>query len=88
MVGLKILKLWIAYKKDKYYHGKFFFLETISEKTGFTNQVILKTFRPQSCPHPIYEVMRLCWATNPDDRPPFRQLKEELMEIAQTLQMD
>lgn len=44
--------------------------------------------RPQNCPHPIYEVMRLCWATNPDDRPPFRQLKEELMEIAQTLQMD
>ena len=36
----------------------------------------------------LFQVMRLCWATNPDDRPPFRQLKEELMEIAQTLQMD
>jgi len=44
--------------------------------------------RPQNCPHPIYDVMRVCWASNPDDRPPFRQMKEELVEIAQNLHID
>ena len=32
--------------------------------------------------------MRLCWASNPDDRPPFRTLKEELLNVAQALQID
>ena len=35
-----------------------------------------------------FQVMRLCWASNPDDRPPFRQMKEELVEIAQNLHID
>ena len=35
-----------------------------------------------------FQVMRVCWAANPDDRPPFRQIKEELVDISQSLQMD
>eukprot|EP00096_Caligus_rogercresseyi_P011647 TRINITY_DN4653_c0_g1_i1.p1 TRINITY_DN4653_c0_g1~~TRINITY_DN4653_c0_g1_i1.p1 ORF type:complete len:372 (-),score=74.49 TRINITY_DN4653_c0_g1_i1:182-1297(-) len=44
--------------------------------------------RPSSCPYEVYEIMRLCWASNPDDRPSFRQIKEELLSISSTLQMD
>ena len=44
--------------------------------------------RPKACPIEVYEAMRLCWAQKPDDRPSFRGLKEELLAIAQSMQMD
>ncbi|XP_040563803.1 tyrosine-protein kinase Btk [Lepeophtheirus salmonis] len=44
--------------------------------------------RPSSCPYELYEIMRLCWAASPDDRPGFRQIKEELLSISSNLQMD
>ena len=34
------------------------------------------------------QVMRLCWAALPDDRPSFRTIKEQLTSIAQILQVD
>ena len=36
----------------------------------------------------LLQAMRLCWTTNPDDRPTFRTLKEDLLAIGQSLQMD
>jgi len=44
--------------------------------------------QPPSCPYQVYEVMRLCWATIPDDRPSFRTIKEQLTNVSQTLQVD
>lgn len=44
--------------------------------------------QPSACPHQVYEVMRLCWAAMPDDRPSFRTIKEQLTNIAQILQVD
>jgi hypothetical protein len=43
--------------------------------------------QPDFCPSQVYEVMRLCWASIPDDRPGFRTLKEDLTKIAQTLEV-
>lgn len=34
--------------------------------------------RPPRCPEKIYAVKQMCWASNADDRPSFRSLKEEL----------
>lgn len=44
--------------------------------------------QPSACPHQVYEVMRLCWAAIPDDRPSFRTIKEQLTNISQVLQVD
>jgi len=44
--------------------------------------------QPGNCPHQVYEVMRLCWATVPEDRPGFRTIKEKLTQIAQENQVD
>ena len=38
-------------------------------------------------PHSVVQVMRLCWATVPEDRPGFRPIKEQLSSIAQTLEL-
>jgi len=43
--------------------------------------------QPGNCPIKVYEVMRLCWATVPEDRPGFRPIKEQLSSIAQTLEL-
>lgn len=43
--------------------------------------------QPDFCPGQVYEVMRLCWASIPDDRPGFRTLKEDLTKIAQSLEV-
>ncbi|TRY74799.1 hypothetical protein TCAL_07110 [Tigriopus californicus] len=37
---------------------------------------------------PHSQTMRLCWAANPDDRPAFRTLKEDMFGIIQAHQMD
>ena len=42
--------------------------------------------QPRVCPNPVYEVMRLCWTKKPEDRPPFRDLKERLSEVLTKLQ--
>lgn len=34
--------------------------------------------RPESCLNELYAVMRECWASNPDDRPAFKQLRVRL----------
>jgi len=44
--------------------------------------------QPAACPNQVYEVMRLCWAAIPDDRPSFRGIKEQLTAVAQILQAD
>jgi len=33
----------------------------------------------------VFQLMRLCWAISPDDRPAFRTLKEELLATGQAL---
>jgi len=42
---------------------------------------------PGNCPAKVYEVMRLCWATVPEDRPGFRAIKEQLSSIVQALEL-
>jgi len=42
---------------------------------------------PGNCPAKMYEVMRLCWATVPEDRPGFRAIKEQLSSIVQALEL-
>ncbi|XP_023331198.1 tyrosine-protein kinase Btk29A [Eurytemora carolleeae] len=44
--------------------------------------------QPAACPNQVYEVMRLCWAAIPDDRPSFRTIKEQLTNIVQLIQID
>jgi len=44
--------------------------------------------QPTACPNQVYEVMRLCWAAIPDDRPSFRVIKEQLTPILQILTVD
>ena len=36
----------------------------------------------------VLQVMRLCWATMPEDRPGFRGIKEKLTKVAQDIQGD
>ena len=44
------------------------------------NRIHIKTF--------LFQVMRLCWATMPEDRPGFRTIKEKLTGVAQEIQVD
>ena len=44
------------------------------------NRIDIKTF--------LFQVMRLCWATMPEDRPGFRTIKEKLTGVAQEIQVD
>jgi len=45
--------------------------------------------QPPNCPNSVYEeVMRLCWATLPEDRPSFRVIKEKLTVISQEMNND
>ncbi|XP_031624419.1 tyrosine-protein kinase Btk29A isoform X1 [Contarinia nasturtii] len=41
--------------------------------------------RPKACAKEIYEVMKKCWAHHPEDRPSFRNLKDQLALVAQGL---
>ena len=34
--------------------------------------------KPGECPEPIYEMMKVCWSVNPDDRPSFQTLHQQL----------
>ncbi|KAG8230755.1 hypothetical protein J437_LFUL009815 [Ladona fulva] len=44
--------------------------------------------RPKACFKEVYEVMRKCWSHNPEDRPSFRVLKEQLLIVSQGLLAD
>lgn len=37
--------------------------------------------RPESCPEGLYNVMRLCWGENPEDRPTFEYLRSVLEDF-------
>jgi len=37
--------------------------------------------RPTGCPEPIHQLMQQCWAWEPEDRPAFWQLNEELQRL-------
>nr|XP_018917341.1 PREDICTED: tyrosine-protein kinase Btk29A isoform X3 [Bemisia tabaci] len=39
--------------------------------------------KPKNCFKEVYEVMRQCWSQFPDDRPSFRNLKEQLSVVSQ-----
>ncbi|XP_070496404.1 tyrosine-protein kinase Btk isoform X1 [Chironomus tepperi] len=41
--------------------------------------------KPKACAKEIYDVMRKCWLHNPEDRPSFRILKDQLATVAQGL---
>uniref|UniRef100_A0A665UQU3 Tyrosine-protein kinase n=1 Tax=Echeneis naucrates TaxID=173247 RepID=A0A665UQU3_ECHNA len=42
--------------------------------------------RPESCPEPVYELMRKCWEQLPENRITFKQLIEDLTNMLQQLQ--
>ncbi|XP_022598832.1 tyrosine-protein kinase JAK1 [Seriola dumerili] len=42
--------------------------------------------RPESCPEPVYDLMRKCWEQMPDRRITFKRLIEELTNMQQQLQ--
>uniref|UniRef100_A0A3Q2CA66 Tyrosine-protein kinase n=1 Tax=Cyprinodon variegatus TaxID=28743 RepID=A0A3Q2CA66_CYPVA len=42
--------------------------------------------RPESCPEPVYELMRKCWEAAPDKRITFKRLIEELTILQQFFQ--
>lgn len=37
--------------------------------------------RPADCPETIYDIMLLCWDSNPDQRPTFMELQERLITL-------
>nr|XP_055028482.1 tyrosine-protein kinase SRK3 [Misgurnus anguillicaudatus] len=37
--------------------------------------------RPAGCPEALYEIMQLCWRSNPAERPTFTQLREKLLAL-------
>lgn len=44
--------------------------------------------KPKGCLDEIYNVMRTCWGHTPEERPPFRALKEQLGAISQSVLAD
>lgn len=34
--------------------------------------------RPEKCPAPLYEMMMQCWSAEPDERPTFEALSQQL----------
>lgn len=44
--------------------------------------------RPKACFKEVYQVMRKCWCHNPEDRPSFRSLKEQLVSVSQGVLVD
>ncbi|XP_064631187.1 LIM domain kinase 2-like [Lineus longissimus] len=40
-----------------------------------------RLYRPDRCPKPAYDVMRLCWAASRGERPTFERLEIEIKEI-------
>ncbi len=37
--------------------------------------------RPAGCPEALYDIMLLCWRSNPEERPTFTELREKLMAL-------
>lgn len=44
--------------------------------------------RPRTCYKEVYEIMRKCWSTSPEERPSFRALKDQLINVSQGLLAD
>ncbi|KAK6175675.1 hypothetical protein SNE40_014077 [Patella caerulea] len=42
--------------------------------------------QPQYCPDPLFEIMRQCWTANPQDRPAFSDLVNEISNMIQKLE--
>ncbi|CAH3026344.1 unnamed protein product, partial [Porites evermanni] len=34
--------------------------------------------KPENCSQQVYQIMMSCWAANPDDRPSFTDLRNDL----------
>ncbi|XP_065342828.1 tyrosine-protein kinase Btk isoform X3 [Cloeon dipterum] len=44
--------------------------------------------KPKACFKEVYDVMRKCWSHSPEDRPSFRVLKEQLVNVSKGLLAD
>ncbi|CAG7717608.1 unnamed protein product [Allacma fusca] len=44
--------------------------------------------KPKNCPREVYDLMKKCWALHPDERPSFRTLIDQLIQVAQVLIVD
>ena len=85
MAGPRTLKSWKGFSGAKFCqdppcaptksmrYSKIYYYGNVC-KTSFK-------FKPVCC----LQIMRLTWAQNPDDRPAFRAIKEQLIAITQTL---
>jgi fyn-related kinase len=40
--------------------------------------------QPEHCPESLYEIMKECWAAEPDDRPSFDQLRTKILPFVGT----
>ena len=59
---------------------------------GMTNMEVLTNIqkgyrmpRPTNCPDPVYDLMKLCWKEDPNERCNFERLNKELQEISDQL---
>lgn len=59
---------------------------------GMTHEEVVRFLKagnvlasPDSCPPQVYDVMKMCWAQKPNDRPSFRYIYQTLIEIQSDL---
>lgn len=55
---------------------------------GMTHEEVIKFLKegnvlssPESCPAPVYELMKQCWGQKPVDRPSFERVYQTLMDV-------
>jgi hypothetical protein len=41
--------------------------------------------KPKKCPDRVYEIMKKCWLDDPNARPSFKDLLQQLREVGKTL---
>jgi hypothetical protein len=44
--------------------------------------------RPDNCPDELYDLMLKCWKRNPEDRPTFREVLDELLVFTKTIKSE